>query len=390
MNGSAPKVSILDQVVDCCLLHRGGEADVYGIAAAGSEFVLKWYGKDVCYDKTVVEKLERLNLQGLYRIRESGSRENIPYLVYDFIQGVDSATVLPMPVPVALGLLREIAQTLNALEKNGIHHGDLNPSNVMLCRTGKDLHTVLIDCGIVGPGALAFAAPERFQGKGANTKSDLFSLGMLLFRWVSGRDLLETSGYDDMAAKSASIDQVDVTEILYGIGLCSAQELSALEPLWKSLLRVAPDSRAEDFDELDELLEIALASLGMGAVSLSTAVQKYAESVYSEKMGRKFPRNVSDGEKVPLPYKKAALRSKKSGLKFVVLGLFGLILVICALLALVRNESPDIDATGNLLLEKSRSLETAPERSEQVQPVLESIPLNELGDLPTPAENDLP
>ena len=358
MPAATLKIDILDKVSECALLHRGGEADVYGIVADGSEYVLKWYGKGARYDEDVVQKLKSLNMPGLYRIRESGIREKVPYLVYDFIQGVNSAEALPMPVSVAIALLRKVAQTLSALEKSGIHHGDLSPKNVMLSRIGKELYPVLIDCGIVGPGALAYAAPERIQGKAASTRSDLFSLGMLLFCWISGHDLLESKDYDSLVSQSASIDQTDVSEALYGMGSCDAQELSALAPLWKSLLRADPENRAEDFDELDELLEIALSTLGVGEVSLQTALQKYADSVFVGKSGPKFPASVLDAEKTAIPYRKQLLLPKKNKGKYFVWGLFGLILVLITLWLVLGRQTPDIDATGNLLLEKSRSLDS--------------------------------
>ena len=225
--------SILDKVRECTLLHHGGEADVYGVVADGNEYVLKWYGSENRFDESVIEMLSHLNIPGLYRIRESGVRENTTYLLYDFVQGMSSAEVQQIPVAVALLLLRELVRTLDALAGKDVHHGDLNPSNVILCPSKFGLQAFLIDCGIVGPGALAYAAPERFQGKPASVKSDLFSTGLMLFRWVVGHDLLEANNYDGYAAQVASIDNIDVTGILYGMGCFSALELSALDPLWK-------------------------------------------------------------------------------------------------------------------------------------------------------------
>ena len=83
--------SILDRVRDCTLLHHGGEADVYGVVADGNEYVLKWYGSENRFDESVIETLSHLNIPGLYRIRESGVRENTAYLLYDFVQGLCSA-----------------------------------------------------------------------------------------------------------------------------------------------------------------------------------------------------------------------------------------------------------------------------------------------------------
>ena len=135
------------------------------------------------------------------------------------------------------------------------------------------LRTVLIDCGIVGPGALAYAAPERFQGKIADEKSDLFSLGLLLYRWIAGEDLITADGYEQFAEQMASVQDLNISEKLYATGAFEtpegAQQLSALEPLWSGLFCADISERVEDFDELDEILEIALDKVSHGEVALA-------------------------------------------------------------------------------------------------------------------------
>ena len=373
--------SILDRACDCALLHQGGEADVYELACGEDFYALKWYHSGCRFEESVVDRLKHLNIPGLYRVRESGVRDNTPYLVYDFIEGVSSADVPAMPVAVALKLLRGVVQTLDALNKEDIHHGDINPSNVLLCKSGNSLQTLVIDCGIVGPGALAYAAPERFQGKPASTQSDLYSLGMLLFRWIAGVDLLESDDYNNLAAQALAIEGLDISSRLYDLDRCKPQELSALEPLWKAMLRESPENRAEDFDELDELLEIALDSIGVGEVTAQTALQKYAGEVLPEKMGRKFPTE----QKSAFPYSQNDNENKKNTLKIAVLAILGLILITTVFFVLVGTKSPDIDETGNLLLQKSRSLESVESGLEsRGNSAPDTLPPAVLKDLPTP------
>ena len=373
--------SILDRACDCALLHQGGEADVYELACGEDFYALKWYHSGCRFEESVVDRLKHLNIPGLYRVRESGVRDNTPYLVYDFIEGVSSADVPAMPVAVALKLLRGVVQTLDALNKEDIHHGDINPSNVLLCKSGNSLQTLVIDCGIVGPGALAYAAPERFQGKPASTQSDLYSLGMLLFRWIAGVDLLESDDYNNLAAQALAIEGLDISSRLYDLDRCKPQELSALEPLWKAMLRESPENRAEDFDELDELLEIALDSIGVGEVTAQTALQKYAGEVLPEKMGQKFPTE----QKSAFPYSQNDNENKKNTLKIAVLAILGLILITTVFFVLVGTKSPDIDETGNLLLQKSRSLESVESGIEnRGNSAPDTLPPAVLKDLPTP------
>ena len=154
-----------------------------------------------------------------------------------FVEGVVSDKLGKVPVAIAIAALRQVVATLVALLKQGVSHGDLSPANVIFAvdesahaageraeNTGLGLRTVLIDCGIVGPGALAYAAPERFQGKHADEKSDLFSLGLLLFRWIAGEDLVHADGYEQFAELMANIDNVNVTEKLYATGDFSSPE----------------------------------------------------------------------------------------------------------------------------------------------------------------------
>lgn len=378
---------ILDKANACSLLHQGGEADVYEISCGEERFALKWYHAGARFDESVVDRLKHLNIPGLYRIRESGVRENTAYLVYDFLDGVSSDGVPRMPVAVALKLLRGVVQTLEALDKENVHHGDINPANVMLCKSGLSLNAVLIDCGIVGPGALAYAAPERFQGKSASAQSDLYSLGMLLFRWIAGQNLLASQDYNELAAQALAIDSVDISSRLYEMDCCSANELSALSPLWKVLLCANPEARVEDFDELDELLEIALGSIGVGEVTAQTALQKFTDNLFGEipldeKMGRKLPL----GEKMAFPYRKCDGENKKNTMKIAIFVGFGLILFVLVLFVYVGTKSPDIDETGNLLLQKSRSLESVESGIEESsKPATDTVSPEMLKDLPTPA-----
>ena len=141
-----PAASILDKAGACDLLHQGGEADVYELSCGENRYALKWYHPGCRFEGSVVDRLKHLNVPGLYRVRESGVRDNAAYLVYDFLDGVNSAEVPAMPVAVALKLFRSLVHTLDLLDKENIHHGDINPANVLLCQSGAMLNVVLIDC----------------------------------------------------------------------------------------------------------------------------------------------------------------------------------------------------------------------------------------------------
>jgi serine/threonine protein kinase len=362
-------MSVLAGVNRCALLLEGGEAQVYALESDGKKYVLKWYADGVQIDSRVVEALLRERIPGVYRLMEAGKKAGRHYLVYEFIEGVSVADLasnppagnLPagafaakdgcVPAPVAISLVRNLAQSLAQLSRNDVHHGDLSPSNVLVTADGAP---VLIDCGIVGPGALAYAAPERIQGKPATVKSDMYSLGLLLYRLVAGEDLLHCDCFDGFAQAAAEIDAVDVTALLYGKGM-DAEILSTLAPLWKATLRADPVERAEDFEELDELLEIAFDAASRGSVTWETI-----RDAFTKNIAAKNGTNCRDaGAECGLPPEFAVTKPTGHRKFAVFAGVLGFILFVLVLFFALAPRQPSIDETGAKILSNSRSLEGA-------------------------------
>ena len=381
--------SLLDSVKGAALLHRGGEASIYLLNVGGAPYVLKWYNDGFSFDESVVERACKVREPGLYRIEEWGNRDGTPYLIYDYIDGESSETLGRMPVAVAIVVLRQVASALAALRKQGVSHGDLSPANVIFAVDGEGhgntdlgLRTVLIDCGIVGPGALAYAAPERFQGKPADEKSDLFSLGLLLYRWIAGEDLITADGYEQFAEQMANVQDLNISEKLYATGAFDspegAQQLSALEPLWSGLLCADISDRVEDFDELDEILEIALDKVSHGEIALAGCVTQYIQTLKVSEC------NLNVGQKVPETLEKGlpfVICKKNNWLKWTVLGVSGLILLLIVLLLTSGTMSFGIDATGDRLLKRSRNIEPSVESEKAPNLKVDSL----LMELPVPS-----
>ena len=387
--------SLLDSVTGGRLLHRGGEASIYLLNVGGKPFVLKWYNDGFSFDESVVELVCKVREPGLYRIEEWGKRNETPYLIYDYVEGASSESLGRLPVTIALVALRQVVATLDALRKQDVSHGDLSPANVIFAvdentraagerakSAGYGLRAVVIDCGIVGPGALAYAAPERFQGKPADEKSDLFSLGLLLYRWIAGEDLISADSYERFAEQMASVENLNISEKLYSTGAFNTSEvavqLKALEALWAGLLRSDPSERVDDFDELDEILEIALDKIAGGAIALSTCVTQYIQSITGSESYRNAVQKVPECLENGLPF---VVHKKNNWLKWSIWGVLVLILALLVLLLSGGTMRFGIDATGDQLLKRSRSMESSTE-SENA-PVLKVDSL--LLDLPVPA-----
>lgn len=115
---------------------------------------------------------------------------------------------------VAIQVLRECLAGLSALHREGIVHGDLKPSNIMLKRTGN---AKVIDIGsamdLGNPSARRFwsplyAAPEVLRGAPSTPQSDLASLGYILVEMLAGRCPFEgLSTYSELLAAKERLDQ---------------------------------------------------------------------------------------------------------------------------------------------------------------------------------------
>ena len=326
--------------------------------------MVKWYKDGFSFDEQIIESAYKVRTSGLYRIEEWGFRNGTPYLIYDYIDGVSSDKVGRMPVAVALLALRQVVKTLMELQKLGVSHGDLSPANVVFTAS-KGLQAVLIDCGIVGPGALAYAAPERFQGKRPDEKSDLFSLGLLLYRWIAGEELVHADGYEQFAEQMANVQNLNISEKLYSTGFFDSAD---------GALQLSDASeRVEDLDELDELLEIALNKVSGGDVALAFCVSQFVDAKNLRNVALKVPDSIENG----LPF---VVQKKNKWLKCSVFGVLLFILILIALLFTSGTMSFGIDATGDLLLKRSRTLESSSEVEKAPNLKVDSLLL----DLPVP------
>jgi serine/threonine protein phosphatase PrpC len=126
-----------------------------------------------------------------------------PYMVMEYLEGQTlgqlMAAVNPMPVNDALEITARICEGLQYLHENNVVHRDLKPDNIMLCKDGT---IRIMDFGIAkydGQRRLTFGgftptmgtpdymAPEQVRGKRGDKRTDLYSLGIILFEMVTGK-----------------------------------------------------------------------------------------------------------------------------------------------------------------------------------------------------------
>ena len=149
----------------------------------------------------------------------TGSGQAVDFLVMEHLEGetlADRLTKGPLPLPQALGHAIAIADALDKAHRQGIVHRDLKPGNIMLTKAGAKL----LDFGLakVGPakaghyvpevsaaqtiaspitstgtivGTFQYMAPEQLEGYEADTRSDIFAFGAVVYEMVTGQKAFE-------------------------------------------------------------------------------------------------------------------------------------------------------------------------------------------------------
>ncbi len=125
-----------------------------------------------------------------------------PYFVMEYLEGQTleqrMQQVRPLPEPEALRIVSQICDALDYLHKHGIVHRDLKPQNVMLCHDGslrimdfgiaKAAASRRLTFGGLSPtmGTPDYMAPEQVKGQRGDERTDLYSLGAILYEMVTG------------------------------------------------------------------------------------------------------------------------------------------------------------------------------------------------------------
>ncbi|MGC4856732.1 protein kinase domain-containing protein [Micromonospora sp. DT4] len=132
----------------------------------------------------------------------------VPYLVMELVEGHNLADRLrsgPLPWPEAVRVAGHIAAALAAAHRIGVVHRDVKPGNVMLTDTGAKV----LDFGIAALGGLdsqsgeplmgtpAYFAPERLAAGPPDPASDVYALGALLYRTLTGEAPLPVQSWED-------------------------------------------------------------------------------------------------------------------------------------------------------------------------------------------------
>ncbi len=207
-------------------LGAGGMADVHLAEdqELGRRVAIKILNDRHANDEQFVERFRReaknaaaLNHPNIVSIYDRGEAEDTYYIAMEYLDGRSLKELIvghgPAPVKVAIEYARQILSALRFAHRHGIVHRDIKPHNVLVDREGR---VKVTDFGIARAGTsqmtetgsivgtAQYLSPEQARGGEVDQRSDLYSLGVVLYELLTGRTPFEGDTPVEIAMKHLS------------------------------------------------------------------------------------------------------------------------------------------------------------------------------------------
>ncbi len=230
--------------------------------------------------------MQKLASPNIVEVLNYGEESGHAFTVLELVEGETLRDRLRregrLPVVEAVAIAEQVGRGLAAAHAKGIVHRDLKPANVLITLDGR---VKLGDFGIaqtVGePGVTTdghvlgsgeYMSPEQAQGHHLDGRSDLYSLGVLLFEMIAGRVPFTGIGFADIAAKHIRTPPPSLARF-------SIDATTSLCDLVAGLLEKSPDERPASADEVVAALREIGAEVGREGTELMDAVVPSPEDV---------------------------------------------------------------------------------------------------------------
>lgn len=151
-------------------------------------------------------------------------QNQIPYIVMEYVAGrtleEQLSELTRLPLPLVLRLIQEVAEALHYSHQKGVIHRDVKPGNILVT---EENHAKLADFGVAKfdvsnltiPGQLfgtpAYMSPEQLLGGIVDGRSDLFSLGAVLYCMLAGHKPFQGNGASTISFKVINREPLSVT-----------------------------------------------------------------------------------------------------------------------------------------------------------------------------------
>jgi hypothetical protein len=261
----APGQIIAERYRVVALAGKGGMGEVYRAEdlKLGQVVAIKFLPETLSQDPAALSRFHaevriarQVSHPNVCRVFDIGEADGVLFLTMEYVDGEDLASVVRrigrLSPDKATEIARQICAGLAAAHERGVIHRDLKPANIMLDGAGKiritDFGLAGIAASIQGAeiraGTPAYMAPEQLAGKEVTVKSDLYSLGLVLYEILTGKRAFEAATLPELmrlreesAPTSPSTLVRDLDPLLERVILRCLEKDPALRPA--SALQVA-------------------------------------------------------------------------------------------------------------------------------------------------------
>jgi len=205
-------------------LGHGGMGRIYRAVdkKLNEEVALKLIKSEIASEKRTIERFHnelklarKISHPHVGRMYELLEEEGIHFITMEYVSGEDLKSSIKrfgqLPINKSISIAKQICEGLAEAHKIGVIHRDLKPSNIMVDKEGN---AKVVDFGIarslkakgitgegVSVGTPEYMSPEQVEGKEADQRADVYSLGIILYEMVTGRVPFEGETPFSIAAK---------------------------------------------------------------------------------------------------------------------------------------------------------------------------------------------
>jgi serine/threonine protein kinase len=224
----------------------GGMSTVYKAVDETLErtVAVKLMNREVASDSDQLERFRRearavaqLSHPHVVGVIDAGEDDGRPYIVFEYVEGETLKDLIrregQLPVPEAVAYAIEIARALGAAHARHIIHRDVKPQNVLIDHEGSAKVTdfgiarTLEEDGLTADGRVLgttdYVSPEQALGRAVTGRSDLYSLGIVLYEMLTGDVPFHGDNQVAVAMKHVREEIPDVAVLRPGISAALAQ-----------------------------------------------------------------------------------------------------------------------------------------------------------------------